>query len=125
LSKIICFIIAILVFFLPAGAVSQVPEGEEAASLQAQKDALFQQMLSEPGNLDVTFAYADVSARLGDYEAAVSALERMPLFNPDLPRVQLELGRRHHDGETGQRGHTADRSRQHQLLDSGTGHSIG
>jgi tetratricopeptide (TPR) repeat protein len=73
-------------------AVSQVPEGEEAASLQAQKDALFQQMLSEPGNLDVTFAYADVSARLGDYEAAVSALERMLLFNPDLPRVQLELG---------------------------------
>jgi tetratricopeptide (TPR) repeat protein len=92
LSKIICFIIAILVFFLPAVAVSQVPEGEEAASLQAQKDALFQQMLSEPGNLDVTFAYADVSARLGDYEAAVSALERMLLFNTDLPRVQLELG---------------------------------
>jgi hypothetical protein len=92
LSKIICFIIAILVFFLPAVAVSQVPEGEEAASLQAQKDALFQQMLSEPDNLDVTFAYADVSARLGDYEAAVSALERMLLFNPDLPRVQLELG---------------------------------
>ncbi|HMD67112.1 MAG TPA: tetratricopeptide repeat protein, partial [Stellaceae bacterium] len=60
--------------------------------LEAQKDALFQRMLRDPGNLDVAFAYADVSARLGDYEAAVSALERMLLFNPDLPRVQLELG---------------------------------
>ncbi len=49
-------------------------------------------MFRDPANLDVTFAYADVSARLGDYEAAVSALERMLLFNPNLPRVQLELG---------------------------------
>ncbi len=49
-------------------------------------------MLRNPANLDATFAYADVSARLGDYEAAVSALERMLLFNPKLPRVQLELG---------------------------------
>ena len=48
--------------------------------------------LRNPANLDATFAYADVSAQLGDYEAAVSALERMLLFNPNLPRVQLELG---------------------------------
>jgi hypothetical protein len=92
LSRIICYIIVALVFFAPAGAVAQPAEGEDAASLQAQRDGLFQQMLGDPGNLDVTFAYADVSARLGDYEAAVSALERMLLFNPDLPRVQLELG---------------------------------
>src|SRR5438093_4903602 len=49
-------------------------------------------MLRDPGNLDVTFAYADTAAKLGDNEAAVSALERMLLFNPNLPRVQLELG---------------------------------
>jgi len=73
-------------------AAAQAAAGGEAASLEAQKDALFQRMLRDPGNLDVAFAYADVSARLGDYEAAVSALERMLLFNPDLPRVQLELG---------------------------------
>jgi len=65
---------------------------EDKAALQAQKEQLFQQMFRDPANLDVTFAYADVSARLGDYEAAVSALERMLLFNPNLPRVQLEIG---------------------------------
>ncbi len=64
----------------------------ERAQLQAQKEALFQAMLRDPGNLDITFAYADVSAKLGDNEAAVSALERMLLFNPNLPRVQLEIG---------------------------------
>src|SRR5581483_4449762 len=30
--------------------------------------------------------------RLGNYEAAISTLERMLLFNRDLPRVKLELG---------------------------------
>ena len=92
LSSIIGCIIAMLLSVVPAEVVAQPPAGDEAGSLQAQKDALFQQMLSDPGNLDVTFAYADVSTRLGDYEGAVSALERMLLFNPDLPRVQLELG---------------------------------
>src|SRR6266446_2503719 len=64
----------------------------ERAQLQAQKEALFQRSLRDPGNLDVAFAYADAAAKLGDNEAAVSALERMLLFNPNLPRVQLELG---------------------------------
>ena len=82
-----------LVVALAAGAASaQELSAEERAKLLSQKEALFQQMLRDPGNLDVTFTYADVSARLGDNEAAVSALERMLLFNPDLPRVQLELG---------------------------------
>ena len=64
----------------------------ERAQLQAQKEALFQKSLRDPANLDTAFAYADVAAKLGDNEAAVSALERMLLFNPNLPRVQLELG---------------------------------
>ena len=74
------------------GASAQSLSAGERAQLQAQKDSLFQQNLREPGNLDVAFAYADVSAKLGDNEAAVSALERMLLFNPNLPRVDLELG---------------------------------
>jgi tetratricopeptide (TPR) repeat protein len=73
-------------------SAAQPVSGAETSRLEAQKEALFQQMLRNPGDLDTTFAYADVSARLGDYEAAVSALERMLLFNPKLPRVQLELG---------------------------------
>jgi len=90
--RLVYCIITIAILFAPTGVVAQATGGQEAASLEARKDALFQQMLRDPANLDVTFAYADVSARLGDYEAAVSALERMLLFNSDLPRVQLGLG---------------------------------
>jgi hypothetical protein len=71
---------------------AQAPGNSDSATLSAQKNALFQQMLRDPANLPVTFAYADISARLGDNEAAVSALERLLLFNPNLPRVDLELG---------------------------------
>lgn len=77
---------------LPMMAAAQTLSTADRAALETQKNTLLQQMLNNPANLDVTFAYADVSARLGDYEAAVSALERMLLFNPNLPRVQLELG---------------------------------
>jgi len=76
---------------VPAAANAQTPNSDVPA-LTAQKNALFQQMLREPANLSVTFAYADISVRLGDNEAAVSALERLLLFNPNLPRVDLELG---------------------------------
>jgi Tetratricopeptide repeat len=92
LSKIVCCLIALSVCFAPTGAAAQAAAGEGTASLEAQKESLFQQMLRDPGNLDVAFAYADIAARLGDYEGAISTLERMLLFNPDLPRVQLELG---------------------------------
>jgi Tetratricopeptide repeat len=73
-------------------AYAQDLSPSERAELQAKKDQLFQRSLRDPGNLDVAFAYADAAAKLGDNEAAVSALERMLLFNPNLPRVQLELG---------------------------------
>jgi hypothetical protein len=75
-----------------AVARADTPADSDKSQLEQRKEALFQQMLRDPSNLDVTFAYADVSAKLGDNEAAVSALERMLLFNPDLPRVDLELG---------------------------------
>ena len=93
LWRAVCGIFALALVVAPLrGAAAQEMSGQDKAALEAQKEALFQQMFRDPANLDVTFAYADVSARLGDYEAAVSALERMLLFNPDLPRVQLELG---------------------------------
>ncbi len=49
-------------------------------------------MLSKPANLDVLFRFASLASQTGDLEGAISALERMLLINPDLPRVRLELG---------------------------------
>lgn len=67
-----------------------LPSGDEA--LKKEQEALFQRILREPNNLDVTFRHAEVSTALGDYEAAIGSLERMLFFNPNLPRVMLELG---------------------------------
>ena len=78
-------------------AVSSASQGQGvaqgvSAALEQQFEAAFQQMLADPANLDKTFGYAELAIQVGDYEAAISALERMLLFNPDLPRVRLELG---------------------------------
>ena len=49
-------------------------------------------MLQDPSNLDTAFEYAALSSQVGDYEAAVSTLERMLIFAPNTPRLELELG---------------------------------
>ncbi len=80
-----------LLLLIPAAGMARA-DGADQAALEAQKDQLFQRMLANPADLDATFDYANVAAQLGDNEAALSALERMLLFNPNLPRVDLELG---------------------------------
>ena len=49
-------------------------------------------MMADPGNLDKTFTFAGLAIEVGDYDGAISALERMLLIDPNLPRVKLELG---------------------------------
>jgi tetratricopeptide (TPR) repeat protein len=63
-----------------------------APEMEARRQQLFQIMLDQPDNLDVAFEYAALSAQAGDLEGAISTLERMLIFAPGLPRLQLELG---------------------------------
>lgn len=65
---------------------------QTGGDLQQQFEQAFEHMLADPSNLDKSFKYAELGIQIGDYEAAISALERMLLYNPDLPRVRLELG---------------------------------
>ncbi len=55
-------------------------------------DLLFKRLLVKPDDLDAGFRYAELETDLGDYEAAIGALERMLYYNPNLPRVKLQLG---------------------------------
>jgi tetratricopeptide (TPR) repeat protein len=82
----------IVIGMLSVAAAAQTLPAPERSQLEARQAQLFQQMLTNPADLNVTLAYAEVSARLGDDEAAVTALERLLLFNPNLPRINLELG---------------------------------
>jgi tetratricopeptide (TPR) repeat protein len=82
------------------GATAAYSASESSAAIQrlspeqieSRREALLRQMLAEPGNLDLAFEYAQLSSTTGDYEAAISTLERMLIYAPNTPRLQLELG---------------------------------
>ena len=90
--------IALAVALLLGASVAAAETGsgeatpETRAQLEAEYNQAFGQMLKNPADLDVTFRFAKLATKLGNDEAAISALERMLLFNPDLPRVRFELG---------------------------------
>ena len=76
----------------PKQVVAAQPGRMNIQQIQARREVLFQAMLAKPDDLDAAFEYAALSAQVGDLEAAISTLERMLIFAPGLPRLQLELG---------------------------------
>lgn len=68
------------------------PRSASPQELQAEADALFRRMLVKPNDLDAAFRFSEIESGLGDYEAAIGALERMLFYNNGLDRVKLELG---------------------------------
>jgi tetratricopeptide (TPR) repeat protein len=79
------------VFLVAGAATAQVSDSEEKALRKVQA-AQFAEMFEKPDDLDLMFKYALTSIRLLDFEAAISTLERILIFNPDLPQVRTELG---------------------------------
>lgn len=75
---------------LSVSATAQTLLTGEAELRQKQADQ-FQAMFDRPEDLDLMFAYALTSIQLKDFEAAISTLDRMLIFNPALVRVRLEL----------------------------------
>ena len=75
-----------------AAAMAQQPQLASDPALKREHDILFANVLKDPANVDVSFRYAEVATKMGDYEAAIGALERIIFYNPNLPRVRLELG---------------------------------
>jgi tetratricopeptide (TPR) repeat protein len=55
-------------------------------------NALFKRMFNDPTNVSLTFQFAERATKIGDYEGAIGALERILYFNPNLTRVKLQLG---------------------------------
>lgn len=71
---------------------SEGPSQSANTTLQDAYDRAFKAMFADPGDMDKSFAFAQLAARKGDFEGAIATLERMLLIDPDLPRVKLELG---------------------------------
>ncbi len=86
--------IAVLCCLAPAGgnAFAQSAAASAAAARDPEYQALFKRMFANPQDMEATFKFAEVAARLGDYEAAIGALERVLFYNPNLAQVKVELG---------------------------------
>ncbi|MBV9967201.1 MAG: tetratricopeptide repeat protein, partial [Alphaproteobacteria bacterium] len=52
---------------------------QSRSELEAEADQLFSELLKDPKNVDLTLRYAEAAAKLGNYEAAISSLERLLL----------------------------------------------
>ena len=84
--------IALAIAALVATATAPSMALAQATGFDAQREALLKQMLARPNDLDLAFEYAKLSSEAGDYEGAISTLERMLIYAPNTPRLQLELG---------------------------------
>ena len=85
-------IVAGLLSVSELSAQASDPNPVGGGDLQQRYDAAFQEMVRKPADLDALFTFATLASQNNDLEGAISALERMLLINPDLPRVRLELG---------------------------------
>jgi hypothetical protein len=91
--RLLAFVAISLVAVATVGqAHAQTAASPSDADLKVEADILFKRTLLRPDDLDAAFRYSQIETKLGDYEAAIGALERMLFFNPGLPRVKLELG---------------------------------
>jgi len=86
-------IITLTLFFIAFGySVASSAGIDNKDEIKQQFDQTFYTMLDDPSNIDITMKYAKLAVQMEDYEAAIPALERILLFNPDLPSVKHELG---------------------------------
>ncbi len=80
---------AALLWLSGGAAVGQpTPAGTEQ---DEQAIALFKELLKDPTNVDLNFRYAEAAVKQGNYEGAISALERLLLYNPNFPGAKLQL----------------------------------
>lgn len=85
------YVLAAAAAVFALGPASVLAQAVSSAS-RARLEAAFAEVIADPTDLDKTYAYARLATELGDYEAAITAYERLLLFNPSLPRVKAELG---------------------------------
>jgi hypothetical protein len=80
---------------LPSGAGAQPsadqpnPFNDTPAAREAE--ALFQQLLKSPKNIDLTFRYAQAAIKAGNIEGGISSLERLLLLDKNFPGVRVQL----------------------------------
>ena len=75
----------------PGDSPFRLQVAQARSELQRQADEIFEQLLKDPKNTELTLRYAEAVAKLGNFEAAISSLERLLLLDRNYPGVRFEL----------------------------------
>ena len=90
--RLFFYFVSILAFFTPSLAGAQGVNQNTPDQVRRAYDKAFETMFKDPANLEKTFSFAGLAIQAGDFEGAISSLERMLILDPNLPRVRYELG---------------------------------
>jgi tetratricopeptide (TPR) repeat protein len=90
--RLFFYFVSILAFFTPSLAGAQGVNQNTPDQVRRAYDKAFETMFKDPANLEKTFSFAGLAIKAGDFEGAISSLERMLILDPNLPRVRYELG---------------------------------
>ena len=67
-----------------------------AATRSEEYNQAFDDLLKRPSDIDASFHFSALAAKLGYYEEAVTGTQRLLVYNSDLPRLKYELGILYH-----------------------------
>lgn len=78
---------SVLLALMPAVAAAA---SGEPASARAELTAIYQRLLVDPSDIALNRRMIDLAVALGDYDAAIGAVERLIFYDPDNVALQLE-----------------------------------
>lgn len=81
---------------LTIGSATAAENTHQAKPLAMEFHKAFGATMADPGNPDKAIYYSHTAEMMGDYESAIPPLERLLMFNPNLPNIHLKLGTLYH-----------------------------
>ena len=67
-------------------------KAQQLDEAQTRQQVAYDEMTRAPDDVGLMFRYVRASIDVKDYEAAISTLERILIYRPELARVRIELG---------------------------------
>ena len=82
----------ICLFSSAQNVAPSISDPDRLELIKEKQQAVFEQLFEDPTNLSLLFEYANLSILVGDLEAAIGVFDQMLVYDPELPRIRLELG---------------------------------
>ena len=84
---LVCCVAIAASLAIPTASWAQTASG----AAQQEFEALFQELLRDPSNRALNLRFIEIALEIGDYEAAIGALDRLLFSEPDNPVYLLQI----------------------------------